>query len=164
MTPAALAVLLATAAPPAAQPSSKAPVKVDADEVHYAFQKGEVTFTGNPVTLTREDAKLTCRRLVAHTDQAGRIARAACAGDVRFARGARVVTCDRATFDDAEDRVVCEGSPTLRDGGTEAQGTRLVYDLRSDEAHLEGAKVTVPGDEVDARRKALESRRKGARK
>jgi lipopolysaccharide export system protein LptA len=162
---AALAAGLALAAPTAAaHEARKAPVRVDADEVHYAFQRGQVTFTGKPVTLTRDDAKLECKRLVAHTDASGRIVSAACEGDVRFARRARVVTCERATFDDAQERVVCEGRPVLRDGGSEAHGTRLVYDLRSDEARLEGAQVTVPGEEIDERQKALEARRKEARR
>jgi len=158
----ALAIALAALAGPGA-PARAAPVRVDADEVHYAFQKREVTFTAKdakPVTMTRDDAILTCRRLVAKTDDAGQIVSAACAGDVRFTRGARVVTCARATFEAAAERVICEGAPVLRDGGTEARGTRLVYELQSDEAKLEGAQITLPGDEVEERRKELEQRRK----
>ncbi len=154
---------LAGAAVPAAEAARAAPVHVDADEVHYAFQKREVTFTGkgtNPVTLTRDDARLTCRKLVAKTDEAGQIVTAACAGDVRFTRGARVVTCERATFEAAAERVVCEGDPVLRDGGAEVRATRIVYELRSDEAKAEGAKMTLPGDEVEQRRKALEAQRR----
>lgn len=153
----ALAVLLAASAAAGARP-----VRVVAGEVLYAFQKREVTFSGTaakPVTLTRDDATLTCRRLVARTDEAGQIVTAACSGDVRLARGARVVTCERAVFETALDRVTCEGSPVLRDAGTEARGTRLVYELATDEAKLEGAQITLPGDEVEARREELERRR-----
>jgi lipopolysaccharide export system protein LptA len=165
----ALATLLAAlagAALPVADTARgrAAPVHVDADEVHYAFQKREVTFTGKdgkPVTMTRDDAKLTCRKLVAKTDDAGQIVTAACAGDVRFTRGPRVVTCDRATFDAALDRVTCEGDPVLRDGSSEVKATRLVYELKTDEAKAEGAKITLPGDEVEKRRQALDERRKG---
>jgi lipopolysaccharide export system protein LptA len=153
-----------SAALPAAEASRAAPVRVDADEVHYAFQKREVTFTGKnakPVTMTRDDATLTCRKLVARTDEAGRIVTAACSGDVRFTRGARVVTCDRATFEAALDRVTCEGDPVLRDGSSEVKAMRLVYELKTDEAKAEGAKVTLPGDEVERRRRELDDRRKG---
>ena len=48
----------------------------------------------------------------------------------------------------------------LRDGGAEARGTRLVYDLRADEAKLEGATITLPGAEVEQRQRELEQRRK----
>jgi lipopolysaccharide export system protein LptA len=155
----------ARSAPVAPAEASKAtPVHVDADEVHYAFQKREVTFIGKeakPVVMTRDDATLTCKKLVARTDDAGQIVTAACAGDVRFTRGARTVTCERATFEAALDRVTCEGDPVLRDGSSEVRATRLVYELRTDEAKAEGAKVTLPGDEVDRRRKELDERRKG---
>jgi lipopolysaccharide export system protein LptA len=136
-------------------------VRVDADEVQYAFQKREVTFSGKrPVVLTRADATLTCKRIVAKTGETGQISSAACNGDVRFARGARVVTCDQASFDDVADRVVCEGNVTLKDGGSEAKGNRLVYDLRSDEAKLEGAVIVLPGAELEERQKALDERRR----
>ncbi len=159
-----LLLALALVAPPARPADAlarRAPIRVDADEVQYAFQKREVTFTGKkPVTLTRDDATLTCRRIVAKTDEAGQIVTASCTGDVRFARGGRVVTCEQATFEEAAERVVCEGNPVLRDAGTEARGTRLVYDLKADEAKLEGARITLPGDEVEQRRQALEERRR----
>jgi lipopolysaccharide export system protein LptA len=139
----------------------RSPVRVDADEVQYAFQKREVTFSGRrPVTLVRGDATLSCRKIVALTDEAGQIVTAACTGDVRFSRGARTVTCEHATFDNATDRVVCDGNAVLRDGGTEAHGTRLVYDLHADEAKLEGAIITLPGEEIDQRQRELEERRK----
>lgn len=162
----ASAALAATPARPsaAAAAARSAPVHVDASEVHYAFQRREVTFTGKPVTLTREDARLTCARLVAKNDENGEIASATCQGDVRFLRGERVVTCDRATYENAAARVTCDGNAVLRDRGSEARGTRLVYELRTDEVKLEGGqgpvKITLPGDEVDARRRELEQRRK----
>jgi lipopolysaccharide export system protein LptA len=167
---AALALPQAQGAPAAALPAADAaaaPVRVDAEEVHYAFQKREVTFTGKggrPVTMTRDDATLTCRKLVARTDAAGQIVAAVCDGDVRFVRGARVVTCAHATFEAAADRVTCEGDPVLRDGASEVRAVRLVYELRTDEAKAEGAKVTLPGDEVERRRQELEARRKGAKR
>jgi lipopolysaccharide export system protein LptA len=159
---AALAALAAVASPRAAQ-APATPVRVEADEVHYAFQKREMTFTGKdakPVTMTRADARLTCRKLVARTDDAGQIVSATCTGDVRLLRGPRVVTCDRATFDAATERVVCEGNPVLKDAASEVRAARLVYELRTDEAKAEGAQITLPGDEVESRRRALEARRK----
>ena len=170
---ASAALAAAPARPPAATAAAAAgarssPVHVDAAEVRYAFQRREVVFTGKPVTLTREDARLTCARLVAKNDEAGEIATATCEGDVRFLRGERVVTCDRATYENAAARVTCDGNAVLRDGQSEARGTRLVYELRTDEVKLEGGegpvKITLPGEEVDARRRELEQRRKERRK
>jgi lipopolysaccharide export system protein LptA len=161
----ALAALAAPAAP-ATAPAAKAAaapadarVRVDAREVQYTFKARQVVFSGEPVTLTHQDAKLTCRRLVAKQDANGEIALAVCEGDVAFTSGPRRVTCAKATYDAPASRLVCEGSPVLREGGSEARGTRLVYDLEADEAKLEDPVVTLPGAEVEARRKALEAER-----
>jgi lipopolysaccharide export system protein LptA len=139
----------------------RAPVRVDADEVQYAFQRKEVTFTGKrPVVLTRADATLSCRRIVAKTGETGRITAATCNGDVRFLRGDRVVTCDQAEFDDTADRVICEGNVVLKDAGSEAKGSRLVYDLKADNAKLENAVIVVPDAQLEQQQKALDDRRK----
>jgi lipopolysaccharide export system protein LptA len=164
-----LAAIAALAAPPApasvtlGQPSS--PVRVDAAQVHYAFQRREVIFTGKPVTLTRDDAVLTCLKLVAKNDEAGQISTATCQGDVKFVRGERTVTCDTATFENAAARVTCEGNTVLRDRGTEARGIKLVYDLREDDVQLDGGnqgpvRITIPGVEADQRQHELDSQRK----
>jgi lipopolysaccharide export system protein LptA len=164
----ALAVAaLAGAAAPAAEAARATPVRVDAENVVYAFQKREVTFTGKdgkPVTMTREDARLSCARLVARTDEAGQIQSATCSGDVRFVRGPRLVTCEKATFDGVAEQLVCEGNPVLKDAGTEAHGSRLVYDLKADQANLADAVITVPGEQVEQRQKALEAQRKGRKR
>ncbi len=154
---------LAGAALPAAEAARPTPVRVDAESVVDAVQKREATFTGKdgrPVVLTRDDARLTCRKLVAHNDEAGQIQSAVCSGDVRLTRGTKLVTCDRATYDGPANHVVCEGNPVLREGGSEARGTRLVYELETDQANLEGATITLPGAEIDERQKALEAKRK----
>ena len=161
----AVLLSLALAAAPASggrEAMPRGPVRVDADEAQYAFQRREVTFSGKrPVVLKREDATLTCSRIVAKTDEAGQIVAASCLGAVRLERGLRVVTCDHATFDEASARVVCNGNSTLKDAGSEAKGDRLVYDLRADEVKLEGNTViTLPGEQIEERRRAAEEKRK----
>ncbi len=167
MTGALLVALTLAAAPSpgAREAMPRGPVRVDADEAQYAFQRREVTFTGKrPVVLTREDATLTCRKIVAKTDEGGQIVAASCVGDVRLERGVRVVTCDHATFEEAAARVVCDGNCVLRDAGSEARGNRLVYDLRADEVKLEGNTViTLPGEQIEERRRAVEEKRKAKR-
>jgi lipopolysaccharide export system protein LptA len=166
VTAAALLLLAAVAKPVPVTPGAS-PVHVDAAEVHYAFQKREVVWTGDPVTLTRDDGRLTCRKLVAKTDAAGQVQVATCTGDVKFVRGERTLTCERAIFEATTNRVTCEGNPVLREGGSEAHGSRLVYDLTADEVKLEGepgkpVQMLVPGDDLEQRRKELAEKRKGA--
>ncbi len=139
-----------------AAPQASPPVTVEAEEVQYLYKEGKVVFTGKPlVKLTREDAVLTCHRLVAENDDAGRIRKAVCTGDVRLVRGPRVVTCDTATYEEKTSRVTCAGNPVLRDGDSVLRGDELVYDLAADQATLSGAKGTIvpkPGQEAVPRK------------
>lgn len=158
---AVLAAVAPLAGPALRVPGAHGPVTIDAAELRYVNPKHQIILTGAPVRMTRDDAVLTCRRLVATNDDAGRIARAVCSGDVRLVRGTRTVTCDTATYEDAASRVICEGSPVvLEDGATEAKGDRLVYDLASDEITLEHPVITAPGSEVEQRRRELEEKRR----
>jgi lipopolysaccharide export system protein LptA len=147
VTGALLAALVAAAA---SQPA--VPVDVDADSIEYRYKERRTVMTGDPlVTLTREDAVLVCRRLVAEMDDAGRISRAICQGDVKLTRGERVVTCAQATFESAAGRVTCDGSPELRDGPSVVRGERLVYELDADRVLLTRATGTLlqqPGQKL----------------
>jgi lipopolysaccharide export system protein LptA len=142
-----LAALLGAAAPRPA-----VPVDVQADSIEYRYKERRTVMTGDPlVTLTREDARLVCRRLVAEMDDAGRIARATCHDDVKLTRGDRTVTCATATFESAAGRVTCDGSPELRDGPSVVRGERLVYELDEDRILLTRATGTVvqqPGQKL----------------
>ena len=136
--------------PPGLRPDK--PVRMDADEVRFSWKTRMVTVVGKPfVTLVHDDATLTCRRLTGENDDAGKLKVATCEGDVKLARGQRTVACERATYDRAAARVVCSGSPVLRDpGGTEARASTLTWDLGLDEVKLEGdVQVNVPGGQLD---------------
>lgn len=151
MTPLAAAAAVALLAGPRAPAKERPPVHVDADQVQVLTRQRRVVFLGKPlVRLTREDAVLTCRKLVADNDAQGRIRRAVCTGEVRLVRGERVATCESATFDAQASTVVCTGSPELRDGQTVMRGEELTYDLAGDRVTMSQAKGTVvprPGDE-----------------
>ena len=140
----------------AAAPPSP-PVTVVAEVVQYLYKEGKVVFTGKPlVTLTREDATLTCRKLVAENDGQGRIRRAVCTGDVKLVKGSRTVTCETATYEEKSARVTCTGNPVLKDGDSVMRGEVLAYDLADDRATLTAAKGTLvpqPGLELPNRKK-----------
>ena len=133
------------------------PVTVVAEEVQYLYKEGKVVFTGKTlVTLTREDATLTCRKLVAENDAQGRIQRAVCTGDVKLVKGTRIVTCETATYEEKSARVTCTGNPVLKDGESVMRGEVLAYDLADDRATLTAAKGTIvpkPGMELAPPRK-----------
>lgn len=141
----ALALSAALLAPPAPPPAKARPaVRIQAEDVDYRVKEGRTVMTGNPVvTLTRDDAVLTCHKLVLESDAKGKVQRATCQGEVRLTRGSRVVTCDTAVYEDEAARVVCKGNPTLRDGSSEMTGEELIYDLDEDRVRLTKGKGTI---------------------
>lgn len=128
-------------------PTPPAPVHIDAAKAKYQNKERKAVFEGDTkkplVRLVREDAVLLCRRLEAENDEAGEIRRAVCTGDVKFTRGDRVVTCDKATFDNATSKVVCVGKPVLREGRSVMHGKVLTYDINEDRTELSNAHGTV---------------------
>ncbi len=135
-------------------------VTVSAERVRYNFAKRRIEYTGNPVRLTRSDGTLTCKQLVAQLDDADQVKEATCVGDVRFERADRVVTCDKATYEEAASRLTCEGKPVLKSGAFSATGKRLVYDLARDEVTMDEVHGDVPGHEADQRLQAFKQRNK----
>jgi lipopolysaccharide transport protein LptA len=114
-------------------------VKVKYEEVLYDKRMHKAVFTGKPlVEVTRGDAVLVCKKLVAENDEQDQIRTAVCTGDVKLTRGARQVTCEQGTFDNETGRVTCEGNPIYRDGKSVANGKRLVYDLNTDNVTMTG--------------------------
>jgi lipopolysaccharide transport protein LptA len=152
----ALAAALATPATTA----SPVPVHVEAAQVQYNNKDGKVVFLGAPlVRVTREDAVLLCRRLVADNDEEGHIRHAVCTGDVKLTRGEKVVTCQKATFENAISKVVCIGNPVLRDGRSVMHGTELTYDIAEDRVILTQAHGTVipRGNEIARKTRTKEA-------
>lgn len=169
MIGAALALVLALAAPTAAAPprrvgaaaSSSAappPTQVQAATADYLYRERRTILTGKPfVTFIRDGATLVCRRAVAENDAQGDIQHAVCEGDVKLTRGERVVTCNRATFEAAEGKVFCRGDPVLYDGATVMHCEEVVYDLDRDRVSARQVKGTIvqkPGQGLPVRGKA----------
>lgn len=140
---ATLALAATLLAPPDAPPARPS-VRIQAEDVDYRVKEGRTVMTGKPVvTLTREDAVLTCRTLVLESDPKGKVLRATCDGDVKLTRGARVITCATAVYEDEAARVVCRGNPTVRDGSSELVGEELIYELDQDRLRLTKGRGTL---------------------
>lgn len=134
---------------------------VSADKVRYILPKHRIEYTGNPVKLTRGDSTLLCKRLTAQLDDADQQIRVAiCEGDVRFDRGNRTVTCEKATYDETAARLTCEGKPVIKNGGITASGRVLVYDLNRDEVTMEGVEGSVPAAQAQQLEQQLQQRHK----
>ena len=93
-------------------------ITVEADHFRYSFPNHRIEYTGNPVRLTRGDATLTCKRLGVQMNQAEQVSKATCEEAVRFERGDKVVTCQKATYDEGTSKLTCEGDPEVKSGGS----------------------------------------------
>ena len=147
----AMAAALVAPAGPSAR-SEPPPVRIQFEEAEYRYRERRTVMTGKPlVTLTREDAVLVCRRLTAENDERGKLRQATCEGDVKLTRGERVVTCTTAVYEEAGARVICRGSPTIREGASELSGEELTWELDADRITLTRGKGTLfppPGQEL----------------
>jgi lipopolysaccharide transport protein LptA len=145
------------AAPAARSAPPPPPTHVEAAHADYDYKRRRTIMTGAPlVTLTRDDATLVCKKLVADSDEAGQIRHAVCDGDVKLTRGEREVTCAHATYEASTGKVVCVGDPVLKDGASVIHCEELVYDLDADKVSLKSPKGTIvqrPGQALPVARK-----------
>ncbi|MBI5069181.1 MAG: organic solvent tolerance protein OstA [Deltaproteobacteria bacterium] len=132
--------------------ASKVHIDWGGGDVDYRYRERRAVMTGKPlVTMTRGDAVLTCKRLTAESDEAGKLSRATCEGDARLTQGERVVTCETAVYESASAQVTCTGNPLLKDGRSEASGEVLVYYLDEGRVTLtrgQGKLYEEPGKEL----------------
>jgi lipopolysaccharide export system protein LptA len=146
---------------PGTSPRSKAkpgtapatpPTHVQAATADYDYKRRRTIMTGAPlVVLTREDATLVCKKLVADDDESGQIRHATCDGDVKLTRADRVVTCQHATYEASTGKVVCVGDPVLKDGDSVIHCEQAIYELDTDKVWLKqpkGILVQKPGQQI----------------
>jgi lipopolysaccharide export system protein LptA len=157
-----LALLAALAAPSLSRlpATGGGQITVSADKVRYVFPKRQIVYTGNPVRLTRGDSVLTCKRLEAQLDESDQVQTATCTGNVRFVRGEKTVTCEKATYQEAAARLTCEGNPVIKSGGLTATGSLLVYDLAKDEVTMDTVTGQVPATQADQYQQQAQQQRK----
>lgn len=163
-----LALLAALAAPGVSKASSvsklAAPgggtITISAQLAKYNLTKRLIDYTGNPVRLTRGDEVLVCKHLTAQLDETDKVQQAICEGDVRFDRGDKTITCDKATYEEAASRLTCEGHAVMKSGGLTARGTKVVYDIVPDEVTMNEVTGDLPGNKADAALRQQQARRK----
>jgi lipopolysaccharide export system protein LptA len=135
-------------------------ITVQASHFSYSFPNHRVEYTGAPVKLVRADSTLTCRKLTVQFNQAEQVSKATCETDVRFEKGDKVVTCQKATYEDAASRLTCEGAPEVKTGAMSAKGSLLVYDLAADEVQMTDVEGNVPAEDADAKVREVQAKRK----
>lgn len=148
--------------------NAKEPIKIDADRLDVFDRENRAVFKGNVVAVQGETT-IRCSALTVHYErgQGGRPAAEAggqgdsairkidCQGPVTVASKEQVATGDNAVFDRVANRVVLTGNVALSQCQNVTRGERIVYDLNTGVANIEGGRVRalfVPGGKDDSQK------------
>jgi lipopolysaccharide export system protein LptA len=174
MKRAALFLLLLGLGPAAAAPkdsqsvsilpgsASKSPISIDADKLNYFEKEGRAIYDGH-VVVVQGDTRLTCSKLTifmetsqaqgkrasdpspAGADASSRLKHMDCEGPVTVRSKTQTATADSGAYDKGRNDVVLTGHVVLTDGRNVTKGDRLVYDLASGQAAVQGGSARVHG-------------------
>ncbi len=143
--------------------SSKEPIKIDANKLDVFDKEGRAVFTGEVVAVQGEST-MKCTVMTVFYEQrnqnGGQAAPAAqgaddsaikkidCKGPVTIVSRTQVATGENATFDRGSNKIMLTGNATLSDGPNVTKGERVLYDINTGVANIEGGRVRalfVPG-------------------
>jgi lipopolysaccharide export system protein LptA len=139
---------------------AKSPISIEADRLDYFEKQGKAVYDGH-VVVVQGDSRLTCSRLAIFLDKASGPAKPAaapgganassglkhmdCAGPVKVTSKAQTATAESGSYDKDRNEVVLSGHVVLTDGRNITKGDRLVYDLDTGQAVVQGGGSRVQG-------------------
>ena len=139
--------------------SKKIPTNIKADRMEYNADGQTVVFNGN-VHVTRPDFELWSAKLTVYLDKAGKkseeteiggaggmpagdVDRIIAETDVRMKSNNNEASCQKATYYAKTDKVVMEGSPTLKDKDKNSiTGTTITHYLKTNRSEVQNPKAT----------------------
>jgi lipopolysaccharide export system protein LptA len=144
--------------------SSKEPIKIDANKLDVFDKEGRAVFSGDVVAVQGEST-MKCTIMTVFYEQrdqnGGQATPAAqgtddsaikqidCKGPVTIVSRTQVATGDNATFNRGANKIMLTGNATLSDGPNVTKGERVLYDINTGVANIEGGRVRalfVPGN------------------
>lgn len=149
--------------------SSKEPIKIDSDKLDVFDKESKAIFSGNVIAV-QADSTMKCSKLVVFYDQPkgengekapraavpgggqDQIKKIECEGPVTIVNKTQTATGNHATFDRTANKVYLTGNVTLSEGPNVTSGQRVVYNLNTQTANIEGGRVRalfVPGSQDD---------------
>jgi lipopolysaccharide export system protein LptA len=142
-----IALTLLGAAPVGNALRQPKPVGYRAERCSYQAQGQRVTCQGN-VVVTRDDVRISCQRLEAEIDAAGRIIKLACHEQVEIVTQSRVARSDLARYDAKSDELTLDGNARVAQGQSRLAGQVIVLDLETGDVQVQGKVRGVLGPEV----------------
>ncbi|MDE3175013.1 MAG: organic solvent tolerance protein OstA [Pseudomonadota bacterium] len=138
---------------------AKSPISIEADRLDYFEKEAKAVYEGH-VVVVQGDTKLVCSKLTIFMEKSGaapkpepagggdasnRLKHMDCAGPVRVDSKTQTATADNGSYDKGHNNVVLTGHVVLTDGRNVTKGDRLVYDLASGQAAVQGGGSRVQG-------------------
>lgn len=141
---------------------AKSPISIEADRLDYFEKMGKAVYNGH-VVVVQGDTRLTCSRLSIFMEKSGAPAKPKdaaapaaagassglkhmdCAGPVKVTSKTQTATAENGSYDKDRHEVVLSGHVVLTDGRNVTKGDRLVYDLSTGEAVVQGGGARVQG-------------------
>ncbi|MBI1868194.1 MAG: organic solvent tolerance protein OstA [Methylocystis sp.] len=129
--------------------SAKDPLNIDAGKLDYFDKEQRLVYSGS-VVVTNGPATLKASRLVIFLDpkkQGGdendndRVKHIDAEGPVTLVSKDQTGTGDKGTYDRAENKVYLTGNVTLSQGENVTKGEKLVYDIATGQAAVQGERV-----------------------
>ena len=121
------------------------PINIEADDLRIEEQKGIAVYEGNVVVRRGASTVRTGRLTVEFSAQSGltqdSIDRLRFAGGLVVTNGDNVITADGGRFNVRTEEVLLTGKVVVSQGDNVAKGCKLVADMRTNRARLEGCPV-----------------------
>jgi lipopolysaccharide export system protein LptA len=147
--------------------NSKEPIKIDADRLDIFDKEKRAVFTGSVVAVQGETT-MRCTVMTVFYEQSavkgggpsvptggdgGAIKKIDCTGPVTVVQKDQVATGNNAIFDKVSNIVTITGNAALSQGQNVTRGEKLVYNLTTGMANVEGGRVRalfVPGGDENS--------------
>jgi lipopolysaccharide export system protein LptA len=149
--------------------NSREPIKIDADRLDVFDRENRAVFAGNVVAVQGETT-IRCSSMTVFYERGGNrpgsppatpapaaapggdsaVRKVDCAGPVTVMQRDQVATGNNATFDRVANIVTITGNAALSQGQNVTRGERVLYNLNTGVANVEGGRVRaliVPGSE-----------------
>jgi lipopolysaccharide export system protein LptA len=131
------------------------PIDITSDKVETYSKKNVIVFKGN-VVARQKDIVIYADSIEAFMMRDGKgIERVIASGNVRVQQGLRVANCQKAVFDNLDQKVILTGDPRVREGENIVSGDEIVFDIAQNRVEVKGGvggrgKVKIrPGGEFE---------------
>jgi lipopolysaccharide export system protein LptA len=120
--------------------SSREPIDISSDSVEANQKENTVTFKGNVVARQGDTTLYSNTLVVTYDPNTKKMKEIIAIGNVKVAQLERRATCQKATFQQDENKVVFDGEAVVREGENVIRGERVTFYVDEERSVVEGGK------------------------